>query len=164
MELDYERDLHIDESALDIEWLGQPSLMMKYSKELASAERDVSRLKEKKEVVMAELDKDIRTNPEDFQLEKVKITEAVVKAAILMAKEYKEVSTELIEAQYEARMLKGAVESVEVRKFALQDLVKLHGQRYFAGPNIPRDITFEVKQQYARTQANSTVKIRRRKV
>lgn len=163
MELDYQRDLRIDESALDVECLNQPMLMMKYSKELASAEREVSRLKEKRDVIKAELDRDIRSNPLSFQV-KVKLTEDVVKNTILLCEEYQQIATELIDAQYEARMAEGAVKAVQQRKDELQDLVKLHGQRYFAGPNIPRDITYEVKQQHQREAANSVVKIRRRTV
>jgi hypothetical protein len=161
MEFDYERDLHIDESALDVEWLNQPMLLMKYSRELASAEREVSRIKEKQAVLKAELDKDIRLHPEKFGIDS-KLTEAVVTGAILLNDKHKKVAEELIEAQYEARMLKGAVEACQQRKDALQDLVKLHGQRYFAGPNMPRDLSHEVKLQQEKQVSNSTVKIKRR--
>lgn len=161
MELDYERDLHIDESALDVEWLNQPMLIMKYSRELAAAEREVSRIKEKQSVIKAELDRDIRLSPEKFKIDS-KLTEAVVMNTILLTEKHKKVTEELIEAQYESRMLKGAVEACQQRKDALQDLVKLHGQRYFAGPNMPRDITYEVKQQQEKQVSNSTVKIKRR--
>lgn len=161
MEVDYQKDLHIDESALDVEWLNQPMLMMKYSKELASAERDVARIKEKQSIIRAELDRDIRLNPERFKIDS-KVTEAVVSNTILLEKSHKEISEELIEAWYEVRMVKGAVEAVQQRKDALQDLVRLHGQRYFAGPNIPRDISFEVKQQHEKQISNSAVKIKRR--
>jgi hypothetical protein len=158
---DYERDLHIDEGGLDIEWLNQPSLMMKYSRELANAEREVSRMKEKLSVVRAELDRDIRLKPEKFNIDS-KVTEAVISNAILLQPKYSKASEELIDAQYEFMMMKGAVQAVQQRKDALQDLVKLHGQRYFAGPNIPRDLTFEVKQEQEKKVSNSTVKIRRK--
>lgn len=159
--MDYEKDLYIDESALDVEWLGQAPLMMRYCRELAKAEKEMVRLKEKMKVEWAILDKDIRTNPADFQI--IKITEAAVQSAIIMDKDYQGLSQELIEAQFEFNMLKGAVDSIKMRKDALQDLVKLHGQQYFAGPTIPRDLTFEAKQRFAKETANSTIKIRRKK-
>ncbi len=161
MELDYQRDLHIDESALDVEWLSQASLMMRYSKELASAERDMTRMKEKQSVVRAELDRDIRLNPDKFGIDS-KVTEAVIMSTILLNQKYKDVSGDLIDAQYEFAMTKGAVQAVQQRKDALQDLVRLHGQKYFAGPNIPRDLPFEVKQDNERKSVNKIVKIRRR--
>ena len=162
MELDYERDLYIDESALDVEWLGQASLMFRYSKELAKAEREIARLKEKQAVVKAELDRDIRLVPEDFDI-KVKVTEAVVSNTILFQEEYKTITNELIEAQYEVSMIKGAVNAIHQRKDALQDLVRLHGQRYFAGPSVPRDLSHEVRQQHEKAVSNKAVKIRRNK-
>jgi hypothetical protein len=160
--LDYERDLFIDESALDVEWLNQPLLMMRYSKQLAKAEKEVSRLKEKQRVVFATTDKDVRTNPGDYKIS-VKLTEEVVKNAVLSSDEYQDISAELIEAQYEYNMLKAAVESIKQRKDALQDLVRLHGQQYFAGPSIPRDLSHEAKQRHDKEVSNNSIKITRKK-
>lgn len=160
--MDYEKDMYIDESALDVEWLGQPTLMMRYSRALAKAEKEVSRLKEKIKVTAAVLDKDIRSNPGQYKID-VKLTEAVVNNAIIIQDEYQELQEELIDAQYEVNMLKGAVESIKERKDALQDLVRLHGQQYFAGPSVPRDISFEAKQRFEKQTSNKTIKITRKK-
>lgn len=162
MELDFEKDVFIDESALDVECLGQASLMMRYSREHAKAEREVSRLKEKMRVVQATLDKDIRTNPSQFKID-VKITEAVVMNAILVDGEYQDLTNELIEAQYEEKMIKGALESIKQRKDMLQELVRLHGQHYFAGPSIPRDLSHEAKQRHQTEVSNHSIKITRKK-
>lgn len=161
MELQYEKDLFIDEGSLDVECLDQPSLMMRYSRAYAKAEKEVSRLKEKMKVTQATLDKDIRTNPGDYKIS-VKLTEEVVKNAVLSSEEYQEEMEGLIEAQYEALMLKGAVDAVKQRKDMLQELVKLHGQQYFAGPSIPRDLSFEAKQRHAKQESNNSIKITRR--
>lgn len=161
MDLDYERDTHIDESALDVECLEQASLMMRYTRELAKAEKEVARLNEKLKVTAATLDKDIRQNPNDYKID-VKITEAVVMNAIISNEEYGEVKAELIEAQYEAKMLEGAVTAIKQRKDMLQELVRLHGQNYFAGPSIPRDLSAEAQQRHTKETANSTIKIGRR--
>lgn len=160
---EYEKDLYIDESALDVEWLGQPMLMVKYSRELASAEREVARLKEKISVEQARLDKDVRTSPEKYGLYDIKITEAVVNNAIITNKDFQKLKAELIDANYEVGMLKGAVDAVKQRKDALQDLVRLHGQQYFAGPTMPRDLTFEVKQKMQREKSNQAITITRRR-
>lgn len=163
MASEYERDLYIDESALDVEWIGQPQLMLKYSREYAKAEREVARMKEKISVKRAKLDKEIRIEPEKFGLSDVKITEAVVNNAIITDKEFQKLTEDLIEANYEVNMLKGAVDAVKQRKDALQDLVKLHGQQYFAGPKMPRDLSFEVKQKMQKEKSNQTIKITRRR-
>lgn len=162
-QLEYERDLFIDESSLDVECLNQAPLMMRYSRALASAERECARLKEKIGVERAALDKDIRTSPEKHGLRKIKITEAVVNNAILTNKKFQSLTNELIDAQYEASMCKGAVDSVRQRKDMLQELVKLHGQQYFAGPSVPRDLTAEARKTITKTQSNDTIKITRKK-
>lgn len=150
-----EQDLYIDESALDVEWLEQPLLMMRYTTKLADAKKEVMEIKDKIAVERAKLDRKIRKDPDKFKLEK--ITEAGVLSAIASQETYKKLNTELIEAMYEVDMIKGVVDAVQHRKDALQDLVKLHGQQYFAGPKVPRDITNEVKTR--RDQSNKNVNI-----
>jgi hypothetical protein len=162
MELQYEQDLYIDEGSLDVECLDQPSLMFRYSKALAKAEKDVSLLKEKIGVEEARLDRDIRTNPTKYKIGDIKITEAVVSGTILVLPEIRKLRVDVIEAQYEVSMIKGAVDSVRQRKDMLQELIKLHGQNYFAGPSVPRNLSQEVKQQHLKTQSNSAVIIKRR--
>src|SRR5690606_16872898 len=97
MELNYEEDIFIDESSLDVEWLNQPLLMQRYSREFAKAEKEVAKLKEKLSVTKATLDKDIRTNPSQYKIS-VKLTEEVVKNAIITDPEYQEQVEDLIEA------------------------------------------------------------------
>lgn len=160
MELQYEQDLFIDESALDVECLNQPLLMRRYTKELSIAEKEVARLKEQIDVEQAKLDRDIRNDPKKYNLGDFKITEAVVEGVIKTDKRMQEFRSQLIDALYEVNMLKGAVDSVRQRKDMLQELVKLHGQNYFAGPSVPRDLTHEVKQKIVKEQSNTTIKIR----
>lgn len=162
MELDYEKDLYIEEGSLDVEWLNQPLLMLRYARERAKAEKEVARLKRKLKVTGATTDKDIRTNPNDYKIT-VKLTEEVVKNAVLCDEEYQELEEELIEANYELSMIEGAVDAIKQRKDALQDLVRLHAAQYFAGPSIPRDISLEAKQHHLKQNANSHIKITRKK-
>jgi len=87
--MNYEKDITIDDSALDLEWLDQPKLMLKYAQYVAqlSMERDI--LKEQVDVVKAELDAEIRTDPEKFGLSK--ITEGAVSNTILVQEKYKQI-------------------------------------------------------------------------
>lgn len=175
MALDYEQDIRIDADALDLEWLDQPRLMLRYSKELAKAEREQNRLKEKLAVTEAQLDRDVRLTPGDYipmdpktGTPKFKITEAVVRGCVIQDDDYKEVHEELIQAQFEVKVLKGAVDAIQQRKDALQDLVRLHGQNYFAGPKVPRDLAKEVasretQQAYNRKKSNEAVSRKRRR-
>lgn len=162
-EINIDRDLRIDETGLDVEWLNQPSLMFKYSREFARAEREVSRLKEKIKVERAKLSKEVRLNPERYIKGDIKVTEAVYHGIIDTHQTIRDLEAELIEAEYEVTMVKGAVESVKQRKDALQDLVKLHGQNYFAGPKMPRNLEHEVQRKYETARSNASIKIKRTK-
>ena len=162
--MDYEKDMKIDETSLDVEWLDQPQLVMKYTRIQAEAHREEEEAKEKLDLVKAQLDKDIRTDPEDFDLGDVpKITEAVVNGAILESDKYKDAFKEWIDAKFENTIAKGAVRAVDTRKASLENLVKLHGQQYFAGPSVPRDLSKEWEKKEKDRRANEKVIIPQRK-
>jgi hypothetical protein len=157
--LNYERDIHIDSEALDVEFLEQPRLMLKYSKNEAEMQKNLDEAKEALELVKAELDKKIREKPERYQIEKV--TETVIANTVIMQEAYKEASTAYVEAKFELNVAKGAVDAFEHRKSALENLVKLHGQQYFAGPKIPRDLTKEWQKKQDQRKYDEKVKIKR---
>jgi len=157
----YEDDLRIDEDALDVEWLDQPSLMQKYIRVTAEADKVLDEAKEALEYCEAELEMGIRADPESYGVEKV--TDKSVKSAILIQEEHQELSKAVIQAKFEAKIASGAVKSTEQRKTALENLVKLHGQGYFAGPSVPRDLSFEAKNKKKQKDSDSNIKIKRKK-
>lgn len=158
--MDYEKDMRIDETALDIEWLEQSGLMMRYARNAASARMELDRAKEALELVKAELDKEIRMNPESFDIEK--ITDKVVENTIPMQKAYIEANDTFIKAKFDLDIAQAAVRAIEARKDALENLVRLYGQQYFAGPKMPRDITWEREEKEKRLNAAIAGKTRRR--
>lgn len=151
--MNYEKDVRIDETSLDIEWLEQPSLMLKYGINESDLEKKKDLLKEKLDLTKADLDRKIRENPESFEISK--ITETVVANTIIMQDLYKEVYHEFLEVQHEYNIAKVAVRAIAQRKDALENLVRLHGQQYFAGPKVPRDITKERQNRDETRQANN---------
>jgi len=159
--VDYEKDMEINPGALDVEWLEQPGLMMKYARYSAEATRQADQAKERLEVVKAELDAQIRTDPEKYGI--AKITENSVHATLLLQTEYQEASQELINAQYEQNLSKYAAQAVNARKDALENLVRLHGMQYFAGPNIPRDLDNEWAAHIKQQSVDGRVKMTRRR-
>jgi len=142
----YEKDMEIDPNALDIECLEQANLMLRYSTICANWEREAARLKEKLALIDAKLDADIRANPEKYKISK--ITEPVVANTILTLEEHQLACAEYWDAKYEHGVAKGAVDAVSERKDMLESLIKLHGQQYFAGPSVPRDLGYEQQQKY----------------
>lgn len=160
-ELNYEEDVSIDDSALDVEWLRQPELMMKYSKLEAQAQQAYENAKVSYDITKAEIDRDIRDNPEEYDLPKT--TESAITAAVRTTDEYKQAKKKLNEAQYQWNMAQGAVRALYGKKDALENLVRLHGQQYFAGPSVPRDLSKEWEQKQKTINSNKKVKIKRKR-
>ena len=158
-ELNYEKDIHIDENQLDIEWLEQAGLMLKYCKHDAEMEQNLEIEKTKLDLLKSELDSQIRKNPTDFGID-TKITEAVILNAVIATEEYQEAYLTYLDAKYERDMGRNIVKAFSQRKDALENLVKLHGQSYFAGPRIPRNLTEEreIKQKSSNEKIASRMK------
>jgi len=159
--MDYEQDLTIDESALDVEWLQQARLMMQYGRHCSECKLEMDKAKEHLEVTKAELDKDIRANPDSFDL--TKITEGVVSNTIILQPEHQEALDAYLNTKYEFDMALNAVRAIDQKKAALENLVRLHGQQYFAGPSVPRDLSKEWEAKEQQTTSNSKVKMKRKK-
>ena len=138
--MNYKEKIQIDEDALDLEWLEQPEKMLEVSSNAAECKREMDEAKDNLDLTKADLDYNIRSNPEKYVDEGIKLTEPVVAATILKQEEYQEASAAYLKAKYEYDVARGAVDAFEQRKSALENLVKLHGQQYFAGPRVPRNI------------------------
>jgi hypothetical protein len=165
--MNYEEDIRIDETALEIEWLEQPALFMKYSRHAAQMSRELDEVKQNLDIVKAECDRDVRENPDKYNI--AKVTEGSVTSAILTSKKYKDAQKDYMDAKFEYDMAQGAVRAFDQRKTALENIVRLHGQQYFAGPKVPRDITYQRQQKEQSAEVDRKVsagiagKIQRRK-
>ncbi len=155
MELNYEEDIEFDPDCLDVEWLEQPRLMLRYGQHSANVNQAMDIIKEKREVVRCELDKKIRINPDEYEV--TKITDKVVECVIKIQPEYQDANDKYIEAKHEADLAKTAVQAFDQRKSALENLVRLHGQQYFAGPSVPRDLSKEWEDREKQKKADAGV-------
>jgi len=163
LDLNYEQDVSIDETALDVEWLQQANLMYKYARHQAETKKAMDEAKERLDFIKAKVEMDIRANPENYGLSKV--TESAVASAILLQPEYQEASKKYVEARYENDMAVAAVRAIDQKKTALENLVKLLSVSYFAGPSAPRDLSLKWNEHIKRKEQkelNKNVKIRRR--
>ncbi len=162
--MDYNEDVKINQNELDLEWLRQPELIWKYSKELAEAQFELDKLDEKISVITAEKELAIRTSPEKFGLEKV--TEGALKTVLQSDKELAGLRDTFNEKKFEINILSGALKALDNKKKALENLVVLHGQNYFAGPSTPLDINRESIRQNNKEIAMEKIKekIRRRTI
>lgn len=160
-ELNYEQDVAIDSDALDLEWLQQPELMRKYAKHMAETKKELDDAKERLDVGKAKIETNIRANPDSFNL--AKPTESAIQSALLLQPEYQKLAREYSEAKYEYEIAGAVVRAIDQRKTALENLVRLLGLSYFAGPQSPRDLQQEQLAKKDRKRQNKNIKIHQRK-
>ena len=160
-ELNYEEDVRIDPDSLDVEWIKQPELMLRYTRHSAEMKKELDGTKEKLDVGRARIELAIRNDPHRFGLEKT--TEGSISSMILQQKEYQALTNDFSSAKYEYEMSVAAVRAIDQRKSALENLVRLLMSSYFAGPQAPRDLSKEVLAEKERKTQNAKIKIRRKK-
>lgn len=140
-----ELDVSIDPENLANEWKGQPYLFWEWAARATKAQDLVDRAKSDLDLMAAELEHSIRSEPGAYGLEKS--TEAAIKAAVLRQPEYKKKQEALHSAKYEHNLSRAAVDALEHRKRALSMLVELWIRDYYADPNRVKDIDESVKKE-----------------
>lgn len=159
MALDYEHDIMIDETALDVEWLEQAPLAIKYAKQVVELREEVRRLKELKKLTRSELILEANKYPEKC-CHKQKPNANDIEAYYRSHENYLDVIDELNDAISELEFAEDIKNEISfTRKAALENLVVLHGQQYFAGPRTPRNITEERKKRSKEVAANISKKL-----
>ncbi len=157
MEFDFDEDVKIDETALDVEWLNQAALARRYGKHVAFLRRQVWNAEEKKKTIRSELILEVNEDPEGL-IGKKKPNAADIEAYYRNSPRYKEAIVQMHAAREELELAEVAkAEIAFTRKKALEHLVILHGQMYFAGPNVPRDLSHEAAKFRANQEANAAV-------
>ena len=155
-DLDYEDDILIDPDRLDVEWINQPVLFNQYSRKCAEAKRQLDEVKSNLDVVRAETAKKVRSDPKKYKIEKV--TESQINDAVMTSVKYMQANDELIEARFEADLLLSAVRAFDQRKTALENLVRLLGQDYFAAPITPHELTREKVEEIRKKDAKDRMR------
>jgi hypothetical protein len=158
LDTDFGKDMQIDPNGLDVEWLEQPGMLMRYSKIAADMRLEMDLEKENLELVKARLDSDIRQNPEEFGI--LKVTEAGIAATIPKQTKYQSAHEEYLNARHDYDIAMAAVRACDQRKSALEALTRLLGLEYFSAPTSPRDLDVE---SHRRQKARNKIKSRRKK-
>ena len=159
--MNYEQDIKIDDSCLDIECLDQAALFLKYARNASEKRKELDEEKQSLDITKANLDAAIRKNPENYEIEKV--TEGAIQSSILNNKRYQEAYQKYLDTKYETDMAQNAVSAFNQRKDMLEALIKLHGQSYFAGPRVPRDLSKERELKQKEVNSNIAKKLVRRR-
>ncbi|KKM25022.1 hypothetical protein LCGC14_1599160 [marine sediment metagenome] len=133
----YKEDLQMDKHSLDSEWERQALLYMKWAEEYADAVLVRDRIKERVELIKAELYTEIVQGFID--LDEKKPTETAINNMILSEKKYKEVMNKYLESKRDAENLAGAKEGMQHKKKAIESLTHLWLGGYYADPKIPAE-------------------------
>lgn len=135
-----DEDLEISATDLDIEWLRQPQLFMRYSAAAAYFQKKAALAAERKKIIEAELKCAALENPDECLGEGVKPSNEKIAAYALQHPDYIEAKEAAIQAEYRAQMAQQAVFAFQQRKAALENLVQLQSMEYFSAPKTPRNI------------------------
>jgi hypothetical protein len=160
--MNYEEDIEIDPSALDVESLRQASLFYQYSKTEAEAKHKHQLIWENAKVIRSEL---ILQAAEDKALKNAQAVEAYYRSH----PKYKKAKEELIQAEYEQNIASAACFAMRQRKDMIENLTRLAMADYFARPSEPRDLAGESSKkreeqtERVRERAGSKLEGRRRR-
>ena len=127
----------IDQGRLDEEWLNQPKTFYRYALKLANAKAELERSKAERDVTAAEVDQEIRANPGGYGLGD-KQTEPAIKNAGAVEPRNIKANKAIIKAKHDVDVTQAAVDALDHRKKALENLVHLFGMNYFAQPKAPK--------------------------
>ena len=152
--MDFEKDLLIDETALDVEWLNQSALAAKWIKHWVYCKNVCTRAEERIKVVKAQLTKLAYEGPDKYLGSGIKPTGATLEAFYRTNKKHIKAKNAWMDALHELEIAEIAKSQISyTRKTALENLVKLHGQQYFAGPSVPRNLEKEAANKRERTKS-----------
>jgi hypothetical protein len=158
----FTEDKKIDPSQLDVECVKQAERFFDWAQQSIEARAEVDRTKLQMDTIEARLQLRCRDKPEEFGL--VKTTEAAINAVVKVHKDYVTAYENHIDAREVSMLLDKAVAAMEMKEKMLKNLITLHGQQYFAGPSVPRDLVAEWQeyQQQVEDRVNAKQKTRAR--
>ena len=133
----------IDIARLDEEWLLHPILYHELSENTEAAEFAVEQAEAAFDAVCSELDIEIRDDPKSFGApvnNQGKPSEGTVAAVMKLQDSYLKAKERLGEAKRFLTSLRNDLHTMDIRKSALENLVRLHGQNYFASPSAPHNV------------------------
>ena len=155
---DLEADLAIDKHSLEREWLHQPQLYIKYAMASAYFAKVASEEAEKVKVLQANLEADAAEDPEACLGEGVKATADRIKGYAVSHPEMAKAKQDAIDAKWHADMALSAVFSMQQRKDALEQLVRLQGMEPNSSPQAKDSYSREMEVKSTQRAATDAVK------
>lgn len=156
-DLDFERDVAIDETALEMEWLEHSKKYFSYCR--ASADANLA----SKQAYLAQKTKlaELLQIAEAACLRKgIKANVDNMNAWATSHPEYLDATEARNKAEYEAEMCAHAVSAMGHRKVALEELSGLDARSYFSRPIAPRNLTPEARQAWQEKKRLMTIEMK----
>jgi hypothetical protein len=150
----------VDELTVGEHWHKHADVFADIAEQHAEAKLDLAELEAELEVCEATLDLKIRKDPEKFGIEK--IAEAAVKARITIDKKVQELQAEIRQQEHRVNVLSGWIKSLENKRKAMENIVTLRGQSYYAEPRVSQEVVRAAKEQERRA-SKPKKSVRRRK-
>lgn len=116
-------DVKVNKRNLPDDWEKQPEVYRYWADEWAFAVSDRDRAKEQKEMVYADLDSEVRLDPDAFELEK--LTEPSIAATIKRQQEYIDACERVHDANLVVNRMVAARDAMEHKRDTLKNLTKL---------------------------------------
>ena len=133
----------IDPNNLDKELLNQPKMFLEYAEKLADAKRILEEAKAELDLVRAEEDNKVRTDPKKYGLNRV--SEGGILNKVVLTKRYRKALRVSIKRKHAVDILQAAVNAMDHRKKSLERLVHLHAQNYYSTPVLGADVKAAVE-------------------
>lgn len=153
---------NIDRSSLDEEWAGQPELFYTHAEKLAFAKKELEHRRAQVDIAKAKVSLDVRRNPKEYKID-CRLTDKLIEQVVTVDVRVRRATAALQTSQHAVNILQAAVQALDHRKRALEGLVSLHGQGYFAAPRVKgesNEIVHEMEKRSARRKGIRDRKIK----
>ncbi len=131
----FSKELQIDKFALDEEWLKQPMLVFEWGTAHAQSMAERDRAKQILDLTKANLDSDIRSSPAKYSIEK--ITEGAIANAIINDAGYQQTLEAHQKTINNVNILNAALAALSDKRYAIDNLTRLHLSGYWAEGRTP---------------------------
>ena len=142
---EYQEDLKIDKYSLHEQWEIQPSLYIKWAEKSAEAMYERDKAKELLDLISAEVEFEIRNNPQNYGL-KEKPTESAIKSKIIIDEKYIKSNENYLLSKKNAAIISGVLVALEHKKKALEAEVSLWLGGYYSEVKVPQEMHKQIKQ------------------
>ena len=136
---DIRASLRINEADLEGEWAGQPERYQEAIEAWADAEAQHDALKDALVVKKAEVAAAVRAEPAMYGLDR--ITDVAVTTTVETSDAVQKLKSQIIDAQKQARIIRGLVDATESKRRALENLVELYVCHNRGTPRLPEGST-----------------------